>query len=738
MTTTPLANGIYLRSSLNTDLVAGLHSLAGFSPDIIPLGGDADPANLVASYEQFIAHDVDPDDGSTPVYLRGEAVVSSGSGPVEETVTLRAVQNELILWPQIWENVKGFGNAQLTASSDGEVVAVSTPMSYSASQGLGRHATFIASTTNTPQGLSSKVTNWRNLVTYVGQELSLATYNCTFADPTSIAVSLATRFRLLEDTAQTVNMVFSIEAVGTPSSNIDVSFSCFGATPDNKPFSFTQQRVSLYPSDSVTLAVAVPANFDGMFMLNIFNDKAQVFSDYSSISVVAYAADAPGGQQTYVLLGGEHVVFHSDKRVKQQLKRHAARKLMNAAAHTYNAAATTGSGYPFYFRESVSDTDTFPRNENASHSPDIQPLGHQAVANIDSVLGGSNYTVDVSDQRSIVLDKEMSNYVYLRGTTIQSTSGQTRLFAVPSGLLLHPSIYEQYSILDYDSNGDSTGPEFQPYNTSGGAKPVVIEKPFNCVNLPPLPSGSDHFCLIAECMPDGFDPSTGMPYVWPHQESGEFATGAEFNSWVLSTPYVAWRNICYTTSPDAATQVLRSSVTIPQGFSSTDTWTIQVNAINCPIGSAVSMDSDDPDVSYGKTTITSSNSSGGPVITGKAAGWNCQLAISWYSNGKAIQDGQRIDANLIWRTYFSSMVRHAYKTAGKPSGPLQIKVGENYPNVDASVSSAPRKRGVAGKPEVPKIGGAWRRRPLGSSYFMQAGVLVDYVIGVDSLACNPA
>ncbi|CCM04671.1 uncharacterized protein FIBRA_06857 [Fibroporia radiculosa] len=187
----------------------------------------------------------------------------------------------------------------------------------------------------------------------------------------------------------------------------------------------------------------------------------------------------------------------------------ATRALVNAAVHTYDAATTAGSGYLFYFRASVSDTDTFPRSENGSNSPDIQPLGHQAqAANVGSILGVANYTVRISDQESIVLDQGMSKYMYLRGTTIQSTSGQTHRLAIVYAFLLYPSIYEQDSILDYDSNGDPTRPGFQLSNTLVVAQPVVIQTSFNCVNLPPLPAGSVHFCLITECMLDGLDPST--------------------------------------------------------------------------------------------------------------------------------------------------------------------------------------------------------------------------------------
>ncbi|CCM04667.1 uncharacterized protein FIBRA_06853 [Fibroporia radiculosa] len=721
MVNAALPDGIYLRSSLNTGLVDQVNSLAAFSPDIIPLSHtNAKPATLAAAHEHFLAHAVDPAEPRTAIYVRGRSAVATGHGCLRHTVGLRAVPSELVLWPQAWEAAAPLGTVELKAGMDGKFVASAAYVSYTPAQGLGRADAFVATSGRTPTNLSARVKTWRDLVRLVGQEPSVATYNCTFADPVAPDVSVATRFRMLDNArGESVSMVFAIEAVGTPKDDIEIAFSCAGATPNAKPFSFAQQRVSLSPTALVQTKVEVPANFDGMLTLHITNERKRVFADNSSVSIVAYAID---GKDNYVLLGAQHVVFHSNMRVKRLVKRYEARR----AAAVHPSPASNGSD-PFYFRESVQDVDSFPRNENASHSCDIQPLGQQALPNINSVLGGSNYFVDVSDQRAITLYQNMSNYVYLRGTTTEGTSGNTRLFAIPSGLLLHPSLYEQYSIMDYDENGDPTGPEILPYNTSSAEQPVVIQKPFNCVNLPPLPAGSDHFCLIAECKYDGVDPSTGDNYQWPHEETGEFVTSGEFVSWVLSNPCVSWRNICYATSPSAATQVMRSSLTIPSGFSSTDNWQIQVNCVNCPSGSAFSMDSDDPEISYGKTIITGSDAAGGPEFTGKSPGYNCQLAISWYANGMSMQGGQRIEAQLAYLTYDTGVVANTFRKAGKPAGAVTLKVGEEYPNAFDAKGTPLNARGL------PRLGGAWTRRALGGKYTVEAGILIKHIIGVDAM-----
>ncbi|CCM06526.1 uncharacterized protein FIBRA_08799 [Fibroporia radiculosa] len=357
-----LDNGIYLRSTLNAELVDGLHALTAFSPDVIPLSHTlVDPDALIKSYDQFIAHDIDPDDASTPIYLRGKAVVRGKGCPehVTTTVSLRAIQNELLLWPQVWEDASPFGSKTLTASKDGEIVATADPLDFTARQSIGRHDTLIATTDATPHALSEKVKNWRDLVKYVGNNPTLSTYNCTFADPASLGASVTTRLRLLNDKPEGVKLVFSIEPIGIPGSGIEASFSCFGSTPPYKPFAFGQQRVPIYPSNSVTQTVDVPSNFDGMLTLNVFNDKEQVFANYSSISIVVYAEEVVNGDTRWVLLGAEHIVFDSNRRVRRLVRRYE------------NRWKLAGESYDFYFRDSLTSGPEFPRDGNPSHSPGI-------------------------------------------------------------------------------------------------------------------------------------------------------------------------------------------------------------------------------------------------------------------------------------------------------------------------------------------------------------------------------
>ncbi|KAF9804290.1 hypothetical protein IEO21_09433 [Rhodonia placenta] len=728
--TSQISNGVYLRSTINATPATDPQVLAAFSSDIIPLGHtQPDAATLVAAYDHFIAHEIDPSESKTRIYLRGKAVINGTAKEVETQVSLKAIPNELILWPQAWENAAQIGQATLSASKDGEVVVTNTPIAYNPTQGLGRHDTLIAECTTgvakTAGTLAQQVHNWRDLVKLVGEDATLATYNVVFADPCSTNVSLTTRLRLFENQATSVHMAFGIEAIGTPASDIDVSLVGFGATTGSKPFTFGLSRTNILPSKLLTTPAILPKDFDGTVTLNVFNDKKQTFGDYSSISVIAYAVTAVGGKETYTTLGAEHIVFHSDTRVKKVLNKFAR---IREAAVTTNAATAPA----FYFRDQVTDGDQFPRNGTYYFSPDIQPWGTLPDANVQSDLGPANYRVDMSDRRNVSLVANLSNYIYLRGTTTASASGSVRLFAIPSSVLLHPSQYSTQGCIIYDhTSGGDPKVAIRNYNTTSPEAPVLFTEPFNFSDPPP-PPGGDHYCLIAECRPDGLD-ANGYSYEWPHQETGDFATAAEYAAWIRSNPCVCQRNMCYISNPNAPSQVFYTSFTIPASFSASDVWIFQVQALNCPSGSYIEMDSSDADIKIGKLTITGSDQTAGAEFTGKAPGFTCQVVIRWYANGTQVQNGQQISGNLALQTMMTSMMGDEFfrrRNTGKPSAPSVRTVTHDYPNVKIPDEDN------TGEKQPPKIGGAHPRRVLGEKYRLNEVIYIDYIIGADAMGYN--
>ncbi|KAL6310251.1 hypothetical protein BKA93DRAFT_820700 [Sparassis latifolia] len=731
--------GVFIRSTINETPESGSHTLAAFSPDIVPLGDTHVPtADIAVTYDHFIAHEVEPNERNSLIYVRGRALKST---QVDTVISLRAVQNELILWPQIWEQAPVVGETVLHAKHKDEVVVSEHPIKYRHPQDPHRHDAFVAISKDAPGPVtlpSARVENWRDLVKVVGNDPSITLYNVVFADPLSAHVTLNTRFRLFENVQKTVKLAFVVEACTyfrTPHTGLEASLSFIGALPDNSNFSFKRPRVPLHPSSTDTeTTIDVPAGVDGTLTLEVFNPQELNLGNDTSVSVAVYAVISVQGAEDHVLLGAEHVIFDANTRVKKLLRRHEARAVKasarvkasvfaKASAQSKESTDTSSDTYPFYFRCSTSDGPTFPREGITWHSPDIQPLGTAPDGNVLSDLGSNNYTVDVSSQKQINTVQGTSNYIYIRGTTTTTdhTSGQIRLFAVPSSVLLHPSQYVNYSINDYDEDGEPYK-AIRKYSTSAAEKPLIITKPFNH-NNPTPPSGADHWCYISECRPDGED-ENGDEYEWPHEYSGDFATCDEFATWIRNQPYVIQRNTSFVTNPDADSQHFRTCFTIPTKFSKKDQFAFQVRAINCPVGSEFSMDSDDADIQLGKTTVANSDVSSGPNFSGKEPGYSCQVNIHWYAKGTTVKSGQRLEGNLVHKSKVTSAAAQKSKknNLSTSSKAATFTVGHDYPNLKASETKGPKK-----------IGGAFVQLAAGAIHSRKAAVYEEILIGSDIL-----
>ena len=84
------------------------------SPDIIPLDQvQVNPVQLVSTYNNFVAHTIDLDEPTTSVYIRGKQSLGPQAVANPTLVSLRAVPNELILWPQVWEAANVIGHTEL-------------------------------------------------------------------------------------------------------------------------------------------------------------------------------------------------------------------------------------------------------------------------------------------------------------------------------------------------------------------------------------------------------------------------------------------------------------------------------------------------------------------------------------------------------------------------------------------------------------------------------------------------
>ena len=177
----------------------------------------------------------------------------------------------------------------------------------------------------------------------------------------------------------------------------------------------------------------------------------------------------------------------------------------------------------------------------------------------DVTLG--NFSIDVSNDRRIALEPSTSNYVYLRATSTTAVSGRTRLFYVTGSVFLHPVLYSQPSHVVFDTDPNTGDPvtAIRPCQAPGPQQ-LVLTTPFTMDNLPPPSNfGADHYCLVAEFLADG-------ETQWPHEKIGNFATSAEYITWLLSEPCVCWRNIAWVSNPDPDDQTIQTSFVIPGLF----------------------------------------------------------------------------------------------------------------------------------------------------------------------------
>ena len=166
-----------------------------------------------------------------------------------------------------------------------------------------------------------------------------------------------------------------------------------GKNPDKTGFSFGIDRQPLSQTGVFGKYVKVPSGFEGNVTLEVFNADLKVFGDYSSISIVVYAANPAGD----VLLGAEHLVFDSNPRVKKLARSYNpdifSTKEVQAVTTTRNQGVVSSvfSGIagvvkmpfastkanepnvapvpPFYFRGTLADHGNFPRTGNPEGSP---------------------------------------------------------------------------------------------------------------------------------------------------------------------------------------------------------------------------------------------------------------------------------------------------------------------------------------------------------------------------------
>lgn len=134
------------------------------------------------------------------------------------------------------------------------------------------------------------------------------------------------------------------------------------------------------------------------------------------------------------------------------------------------------------------------------------------------------------------------------------------MYAIPSSLVITPEMYGPYGITELDVNNDTVLAVRELIAKGPGIQ--TITTPFNWLNPPPVTEvnpNSDHYCLIAEYRAWAKDPIDKD--LWPHQKG--LPTGADLALWVLSNPAVAWRNVAWTSNPNAPTEIWQVDCAVP-------------------------------------------------------------------------------------------------------------------------------------------------------------------------------
>ncbi|KAH9486056.1 hypothetical protein JR316_0000120 [Psilocybe cubensis] len=668
-------NNLIFRNFLTDDVVST--KATAFTPDIIPhFGNKVDPAVLISEYDLFMSLPLQPSEINN-VFFRGQTTSSVTAGS-KTAVVLRAVPSELILWPQVWNQVKptGPGPLVIDTSTPNSVVALGTPFAFKPPNMGGFNTTLIATQSPVPAVVNSKTrfrdalqappadaSNWQDMVDFINNDTSTVFYNVVVADPNAPVISVSTRLRVIDDGTSPLNFLITL-ATSTMPAGTSVSMS----SPSGM---INLDKVPL--TDDIGVHVSLSGGFDDIITLNIFPAAEDTIETFAWVSLQASIVVPQTARRGLIpisevfLLGSLNVVFHDDATTNlrfsspsaNQLKEHLKVKKAEAQAVVAKEGTVgttdiiTGAATGWWFRDDIGNINLFPRTTTLSHSPDIQPVGTVPRSDSQTILGGSNANIDWCDANAVAVSEGAPNYIYLRGNCTLGSNYVTefRLFCVPNALLLYPSNYSQFSVTDFDDDGDPFVATRTITSTSANSFNVILTA-FDLLNPLPPPSGSDHYCLIAESR----NPTAANPDPdWPHEDTGAFASAAGFDTWIAGSPDVCWRNITYRAG--GAQMICTAICEIPAGvYPSSAEWTLEVDAENAPVGSAWALTGSGPSIpgvsiGFAQTTITATNESQGCHFTGlPSSGYTFSIVLQWFSEGHAPGAGMNFSFLLFTTT----------------------------------------------------------------------------------------
>jgi hypothetical protein len=627
------------------------------SPDIIPLDvtiltPEEIDGILVKQTGKFLARPLRSHVFNN-VYLRGLAVG-------DNNIRVTAFVNELIAWPDLIADGVPIGS--VTMSSDTKQEVGGGPVQFNPTSMGGRHWSLVVT-----QGSLDvpKLTSWNDYVNTVLNSPNYTFLQANWADNTQ-NFSSSTHFQMRDSVNSLVTVVLTLETNNLPLGSA-VSLSCDTFNSNGDPLQITSTEITQAKQDFSVQAV-ISHDFDATLTVNV-NLKKETAPNAATVTLKLFLISNPGSNQwdTLVQLGSDTIIFDDLIRLSHfyTYKREDIMRL--------NPSYLLSDSAPYndlFFRIQTTDTANTVRTGVPSHSPEIQPCEDKVLSpkQVGEKYLGDGFLKDVADAKGEgdILSNQ-PNYIYVRGlSTNTPKSPKVNLYYVPSAILSLPSQWKNNTLTNGEKVVDN------PITFESGATQGVTKKPFVWLNPPPPTNG--HYCLIARGITDDH----------PNPFPTEYSIG-DFTAWVLLNNAIAWRNVSYQTGSADFSET--TQLTLPANLPVTEVYiTLQCtncNGIKVKVSAAVPTD---PPIQIDWSEIIGDNPHGvsvGPVTL--PVGYSSTLTYSVNLNGKSLPS----TANISFRIHHVSSpgtplwrLGSQIKDSGSPAWDTIITIGSVDTNIN--------------------------------------------------------
>jgi len=293
---------------------------------------------------------------------------------------------------------------------------------------------------------------------------------------------------------------------------------------------------------------------------------------------------------------------------------------------------------------------------------------------------------DTDRSLGTILEGGQANYVYLRAKCSRPVEMDTRLFCIPNELMLYPQLWARYSVQDM-TDGDNKRTAIRRMSCPKAGAWALLD-PFNVFD-PPSPGSSGkkrhHYCLIAEAKRPGDKD-------WPHEDAPQ--APADLYAWKLNNPHLIQRNMFWKDYTSHSEIVWEVGLTIPNFYSSTDVFSIDISCVNAPVGGFISLTcTGNANFNVAELQITQPNINfGSATVTGLHLPYEITATIKWrQGRGGKPAPGATFDARFNQHSSKSGFGRlpegspqplrdFAFHTQGEEQ-PHRTYVGPSYPHL---------------------------------------------------------